>query len=53
MTMPAKGSRPPAVPRGAIGRIRGSAGVAEEALRGRTERIKRLTPATPSAITNL
>jgi len=47
MTMPAKGSRPPAVPRGAIGRIRGSAGVAEEALRGRTERIKRLTPPPP------
>lgn len=45
--MPTKRSRPSTVPRGAIGRIRGSAGVAEEALRGRTERLKRLTPPPP------
>ncbi|MBO9325880.1 MAG: hypothetical protein J7463_10950 [Roseiflexus sp.] len=45
--MPAKGSRPSTIPRGTIGRICGSACVAEEALRGHTERIKRLTPPPP------
>lgn len=48
--MPEKGSRShqSAAPRGAIGRLRGSAASAEQALRGRTERIKRLTPPPPS-----
>jgi hypothetical protein len=45
--MPEKGSRPSPPPRGAIGRLRGSAGIAEQALRQRTERIKRLTPPPP------
>ncbi|MCS6842054.1 MAG: hypothetical protein NZ699_03290 [Roseiflexus sp.] len=46
--MPGKGSRPcTSPPRGVIGRLRGSAAAAEQALRGRTERIKRLTPPPP------
>ncbi|MCS6940702.1 MAG: hypothetical protein NZM94_15610 [Roseiflexus sp.] len=45
--MPKKRSRQSSAPRGAIGRLRGSADVAEQALRGRTERIKRLTPPPP------
>ncbi|MGQ9550617.1 MAG: hypothetical protein ACUVSY_18575 [Roseiflexus sp.] len=45
--MPAKSLRSSSDPRGTVGRIRGSAGVAEKALRGRTERIKRLTPPPP------
>lgn len=42
-----KRSRQSSAPRGAIGRLRGSAGAAEQALRGRTERSKRLTPPPP------
>lgn len=34
-------------PRGALGRLQGSVGVAEQALRKRTERVKRLTPPPP------
>ncbi|ABU56720.1 hypothetical protein [Roseiflexus castenholzii] len=45
--MPEKKSRQSSPPRGAIGRLRGSVGVAEQALRGRTERVKRLTPPPP------
>ncbi len=46
-TMAEKRSRQSSAPRGAIGRLRGSAGAAEQSLRGRTERIKRLTPPPP------
>lgn len=45
--MPEKRSRQSSAPRGAIGRLRGSVGAAEQALRGRTERSKRLTPPPP------
>lgn len=45
--MPAKNTQRTSAPRGAIGRLRGSVGIAEQALRGRTERMKRLTPPPP------